>query len=246
MEICFVGVGEACQPSLGNTSVLIRGSSRLLIDCGFGVPARLFEQPDFCEIDAVYLTHFHADHTFGVPGLLGRLGEEGRTKPLTFLGQDGIEELVRKLMDTGYPTLASRLPYPLEFIENTQHFDFQQLSLYCAESGHSQRNFAVRISDGTHVVGVSGDGPTTEATRSLFSTCEVVIHECYRYSEEIPGHGTATSLVEGLKNAASIEMLCLVHLQRDARAGELEQILALAEDAPFELLVPEPGDVLRI
>jgi len=246
MEICFVGVGAAWEPGLGNASVLVKAQSQLLIDCGFGVPARLFEVPGFEDIDAVYLTHFHGDHTFGIPCLLGCLWELGREKKLTFIGQPGTQKIVEKMMQLAYPTLLKRIAFPIEYIESKEEAELNEFKLRFARSAHPQQNYAIKVSADDTSVGVSGDGAITPETQELFQDCSVIVHECYRYEDEVPGHGIATILFDSLKIHPNLKTLCLTHLDPKARRTEKDQMLALGERYSFDVYVPEPGDLLLV
>src|SRR5262252_1014574 len=91
-----------------------RGSERLLIDCGEGTQRQLQRSaiglPDLKEI---FLTHFHADHFLGLPGMLKTFALRGRDEmPLTVYGPHGLRELFKRL----HPFLG-RLPYPLTVVE---------------------------------------------------------------------------------------------------------------------------------
>ena len=90
---------------------LTRGASALAIaaeggwvlcDCGEG--AQLSAQRaglSLSRLDAVLITHLHGDHFNGLPGLLGTLGLEGRTRPLVVAGPPGLAALLRTLERAG-------------------------------------------------------------------------------------------------------------------------------------------------
>ena len=51
-------------------TLLRRGGDRLLFDCGEGTQRQLLKTVGLPEVGAVFLTHLHADHWFGLPGML--------------------------------------------------------------------------------------------------------------------------------------------------------------------------------
>jgi ribonuclease Z len=94
--------------------LLRRGGEKLLIDCAEGTQRQLQRSvvglPD---LEDIFLTHLHADHFLGLPGMLKTFALRGREEPaLTVHGPRGLEDLFGKLR----PFLG-RLPYPLELVE---------------------------------------------------------------------------------------------------------------------------------
>src|SRR5206468_2214339 len=92
-------------------------------------------EPD--HIDALYITHFHADHCFGIPPILIRWIEDGRKKPFTIIGQTGTKERILQIFELAYPGVIEKFSYKLDFIENDEALQFQELSLHFAETEHS-------------------------------------------------------------------------------------------------------------
>jgi ribonuclease Z len=64
------------------------------------------------QLDEIYLTHFHADHILGLPGLLKTYDLNGRERPLTVYGPAGLEHLFRMLGG-----LVGRIGFGLELVE---------------------------------------------------------------------------------------------------------------------------------
>ena len=87
---------------------------KILIDCGEGTQVSMrISNCGFKTIDVICITHVHGDHIVGLPGLLGTIGNSGRTEPLTIIGPEGITRVVE-----GLRTIAEYLPYEVNIIEN--------------------------------------------------------------------------------------------------------------------------------
>ena len=127
LDICLLGTGSMMPlPYLYLTAMLARcGGSNLLIDCGEGTQVAIRAAGlGFKRIGTICLTHFHADHVAGLPGLLLTIGNSGRTEPITIIGPQYIENLVKCLC-----VIAPQLPYSLHFLEISTGFSHQIESL---------------------------------------------------------------------------------------------------------------------
>lgn len=108
----------------------------ILIDCGEGTQLALKKAG--CKLSRLALllvTHFHADHIAGLPGLLLTLGNYGKTTPITIAGPAGLEQVVASLM-----VIAPSLPYPIVLKEldgGGQDFDLfgMHVSPICLRHG---------------------------------------------------------------------------------------------------------------
>ncbi len=81
----------------------------LMIDCGEGTQiAMKHSSLPFKPIGVICISHYHADHISGLPGMLLSMGGEGRTEPVTIIGPAHIEKYVRALL-----TVAPELPFPV-------------------------------------------------------------------------------------------------------------------------------------
>lgn len=246
MEIEFIGVGEAFDPQWGNASYLIHSETKLLIDCGYAVPRNLFARGYSCEfIDAIYFTHFHADHCFGIAPLIGRWNGDNRQKPLTIIGQPGTEEHINQVIDLGYRNTRSRLKFELNYIESTSELELNELALSFARTDHSMPNYAINIGREDVHIGIGGDGGLTKESMDLYHNCQVLVHEAFGFDEAPKGHTDAKEVLRFAKTLPSLETLALVHLHRDVRKTQLSDFVDLGNDLPFELLIPEPGDVIH-
>ena len=119
MQLTLLGVGEAFAPE-PNSSALVEASGfTLLIDCGHATPPALWRaRPDPDAIDAIYLTHHHADHVLGLVPVIDRWAVEGRRANLTIYTTIwGIEQL-RRLFEA-MSAAAGAFPIPYEIAADT-------------------------------------------------------------------------------------------------------------------------------
>jgi ribonuclease Z len=254
MEITFLGVGEAFDENIPNTSMLVRTDIEgkplsLLLDCGYSVPPRFWRQGlEADTLDCIWISHFHADHAFGLPALLVRFWEEQRKKDLCFLGQKGIESFVLKCLDLAYPNFYPRLDFSLRFeeVEPGEMLMAFGLSWSTAVNDHPQRDLALRLEGEEKSLFYSGDGRATFETRSLAEGADLIVHEAFHLSKDIPGHGTIAECLE-MARACRAKRLALVHIQRDIRREKFEEIKELIRSVQdVEVIIPEPGDKIVI
>ena len=90
-----------------------RGGERILIDCAEGTQRQLLRSAaGLADIDLVLLTHFHADHVLGLPGMLKTFALRDRETPLRIAGPSGLHGLMAV-----FGRIVGRLPYPVELVE---------------------------------------------------------------------------------------------------------------------------------
>jgi ribonuclease Z len=105
LKIIFLGTGGSI-PSIGRgmpSFMLIREGERMLFDCGEGTQRQMMcARTGFMDVDSIFITHFHADHTLGIPGLIQTMGFQGRSKPLHIYGPRFVREYCDILNTLGY------------------------------------------------------------------------------------------------------------------------------------------------
>jgi ribonuclease Z len=114
LSVIFLGTGGSVPSARRSTaSVLVaRGGERLMFDCGEGTQRQLQRSLGLTQVDEIYLTHFHADHVLGLPGLLKTYDLTDRLEPLTIYGPPGLGELFKS-----FGRLLGRLGFELALIE---------------------------------------------------------------------------------------------------------------------------------
>lgn len=113
LDVCLLGAsGMMPLPERRLSATLVRYKGRLvLLDCGEGTQIALRARGwGLRDLTAIFLTHLHADHVLGLPGLLLTLAHaaKGADEPLTIYGPEPLEPVLRGLL-----VVAPRLPYPL-------------------------------------------------------------------------------------------------------------------------------------
>jgi ribonuclease Z len=113
-DVVFVGTaGSIPSARRGLPATLVRrGGERLLFDCGEGTQRQLLRSVGLLELEEVFLTHFHADHVLGLPGMLKTYGLRGRALPLTVYGPAGLEAVFRSLAP-----VIGRLTFEVSLVE---------------------------------------------------------------------------------------------------------------------------------
>jgi ribonuclease Z len=114
LSLFFLGTaGSVPSARRGLPALLIRrGGDRLLFDCGEGTQRQLLRSVGLVDLDSVFITHFHADHWLGLPGMLKSFALRERTAPLTVYGPRGLKELMDVMR-----IVYGRLPYGLDVVE---------------------------------------------------------------------------------------------------------------------------------
>ncbi|HYC91351.1 MAG TPA: ribonuclease Z [Thermoanaerobaculia bacterium] len=114
MAITFLGTSSGTpsrERNVSSVAVVLDGTV-LLFDCGEGTQHQLLRAPvKSGAIEAIFITHLHGDHVYGLPGLLATLSMNGRERPLTLVGPEGLREHVECVLRTSHHNPM----FPIEF-----------------------------------------------------------------------------------------------------------------------------------
>ena len=116
LSIFFAGTGGSIPTARrGLPSILIRrGGDRILVDCGEGTQRQLVSSVGLADLTEIFLTHFHADHWLGLPGMLKTFDLRGREAPLTISGPPGLRALMGLAL-----RMAGSVGFDLEMVDSS-------------------------------------------------------------------------------------------------------------------------------
>ena len=114
LSLFFVGTaGSVPTARRGLPALLLRrGADRILFDCGEGTQRQLLRSVGLMDLTDVFITHFHADHWLGLPGMLKTFDLRAREKPLTIHGPAGLAKLLASMRH-----VWGGIGYPVEIVE---------------------------------------------------------------------------------------------------------------------------------
>ncbi|HUE26564.1 MAG TPA: ribonuclease Z [Solirubrobacteraceae bacterium] len=113
-SVFFAGTGGSIPTARRGLPALLvrRGGDRILFDCGEGTQRQLVSSVGLADLDEIFITHFHADHWLGLPGLLKTFDLRARDRPLAVHGPQGVKEFVILGLRA-----AGRVRYELDLVE---------------------------------------------------------------------------------------------------------------------------------
>jgi ribonuclease Z len=115
LDIVFLGTAGSMPTAQRAPAALLvrRGGDRLLFDCAEGTQRQLLRSSvGLVDLPEIFLTHFHADHVLGLPGMLKTFSLRGRELPMDVYGPRGLGDLIASLK-----RVVGKLSYDLRLIE---------------------------------------------------------------------------------------------------------------------------------
>lgn len=231
MNVTFVGTSDAFGAGGRRQAAIFveTASGGLLLDCapttGTGLVALGIARD---AVDAIALSHFHADHFAGLPQfLLAAMYEDRRRHPLVVAGPRGVEARVRGAADAvGYSIEDRALPFPLRFVEiaTGEHADLGPASATLFATRHQPEScpHGIRLRAGERTLVYSGDTGWFDGLAEHARGADLFVCECTFYETQIAEHLTYRSFAEQARGI-DCGRLVLTHLGSEmaARRGQL-------------------------
>ena len=148
MNITFLGTASSVPTAKRNhTGILVSfGSENILVDCGEGIQRQFkIAKLNPCKLTRILITHWHGDHTFGLPGLLETLSTSEYSKSLQIFGPPGTKEKF-KLLEKIYGRF--RINYTIEELSKKK-LTIQEFLIESSPMKHgiSTNAYAIQIKD---------------------------------------------------------------------------------------------------
>jgi ribonuclease BN (tRNA processing enzyme) len=216
-RVTVIGSGVAL-PSLRRRSpglLVETAEEKILFDCGPDILRGLLRAGiDYREIDRILVTHFHPDHTLGLPHLLfaTRYALRPREKDLWIAGPPGLAELLEKFRGI-YPAWLEEKGYRLrEHIIRGGRWSGADWKLQAAPVDHNPESIAYRLEAGGRSVVFSGDTGSCDSLVELSRGADLLVCEAsFPEKMALPKHLTPARAGE-VARRAGVKKLLLTHM----------------------------------
>jgi len=148
MKIVFLGTGGTYPSKLRNvTSVAVQMPGEVVMfDCGEGTQRQLMQSSvSFMKISRIFISHLHADHFLGLPGLIQSMSLNGREEALEVFGPEGTSEDVNAMLQLGYFKSGFKV-VPRDIRPGTE-LQYPSYSLRCVEADHTVPSLAYALEE---------------------------------------------------------------------------------------------------
>jgi ribonuclease BN (tRNA processing enzyme) len=218
MVLAVLGSGSAFSESSHNAGYLVDQS--LLLDCGAPAAVELHRMGrTVADLEAVLISHLHADHVFQLPMLVGtRLTRHPEAPRLRLLGPRGLAERLTELgrMAIGpvfWDQLVAPNPPLVEVVEDGQQVQLGPYQVEAFEVEHSERLhcLAFRVESQGVSLGYSGDTTYCDGIRRLARSVQYLLCECTGWAAPEPIHLWREEVLALMRDAPDARFI-LTHL----------------------------------
>ncbi|KRC66562.1 hypothetical protein ASE12_18365 [Aeromicrobium sp. Root236] len=212
---------------------------RLLIDLGSGALGELQRVCDLRDVDAVALSHLHADHCFDLSGLyvVSKYHPDGQLDRIPVLGPAGTGDFLATAYGIHEP------------VGMTEQFDFRdwqdggtvQLGPFAVTSvlvDHPVPAYAIRVAAGGHSLAYSGDTGPTDQLVELAAGADLFLCEAsFVESADNPPNLHLTGAEAGTyATRADVGRLLVTHIPAWTDRAEVESDVKTTWEGPYDLV----------
>ena len=208
MQLEFIGSGDAFgSGGRFHTCFHVTGDAvNFLIDCGasslIALNARNIK---INRIQAIFITHFHADHFGGIPFfMLDAQFFSKREAPLTIAGPKGLRTWFERVMETAFPGSSKTKPgFELSLVELEPGMPLKQngVNAHPYPVNHGSPGgpyFGYRFEAGNRIISYTGDTAWTDGLIRMAAAADLFIAESYFYDKKVKLHLDYQTLVSRL------------------------------------------------
>ena len=231
LNLTFLGSGNAFGAEGRAFSSFIL-NNRYLFDCGPTLLQQMRKaRLETKDIDVILISHFHADHFFGLPFFYLDAWRTNRTEELVVAGPPGVEDRVTGLMNIGYQMVLERLDFPIRYIEVSDGMEAEAAGLQFTASTVKHvpelQCFAYRGTvDGRSVV-YSGDTTLCGGLIRLIPGADAVVLECSCGHE--PVHLGPADIEEIRRHVSPGAAVIVTHLDGHDRPGDFDNVIVATD-----------------
>jgi ribonuclease Z len=212
----LLGTGAALSDAGRTTTMLAfeAGDGVVVVDCGGDVVQRLLAHDlELERVEALIVTHEHADHVSGFPLLMERLWLSGRRSPLTVYGIASAIAQARRAHDafdtSAWPEYPGATYVEVAHVAGATVLRNEAWSVTAAPGIHSVPTVGLRVEDlrGGGVAAYSGDTAYAPEIVELARGADLLVHEATEGPmHSRPGEAGRVAVESGAQR------LVLVHL----------------------------------
>ncbi len=148
MKVVFLGTGGTYPSKIRNvTSIAVQLPGEVVMfDCGEGTQRQLMRSSvSFMRIKKIFISHLHADHFLGLPGLIQSMSLNGREDPVSIYGPSGTKRNVDSMLALGY--FKSGFGVVTRDLRPGDRLDFGAYEVRCVEAEHSIPSLAYSLQE---------------------------------------------------------------------------------------------------
>lgn len=194
MNLLFLGASSAycLEPGKYQSNMLLTSESgkKMLIDCGSDVRHSLhFHGYSYTDIDAVYVSHLHSDHSGGLEWLGFERLFSGEKKPAFYANRELVDILWDQVLCGGMSSLEDEQANLASFFDiqniKNEHFIWESYSFNLVKTNHYQSNgkimpsFGLMISTSRQKIFITTDTRfTPDDLLDVYKEADLIFHDC--------------------------------------------------------------------